>query len=126
MAGGRPSEYDPKFCDLVVSLGGEGKFPVEWAAEIGVTKKCLLGWKLVHPEFCDAYDIAFTKCESEHMSKSRNHANTGTGSPALIKWLGSAVFGYREAMDVENTLIGKDGGPIQQSLTVEYIDAPKE
>lgn len=126
MSAGRPTDYRPEYCELVIKLGEDGQFPVEWAAQIGVAKKTMHRWKEEFPEFCHAYDLAFTKSESFHMMKSRGHANNGTGSPALVKWLGSAVFGYKESTEVENTLVGKDGGAIQHSLSVVYVDPPKE
>lgn len=54
MAGGRPTDYDPAFCDLVIDLGKTGASKAEMAAECGVTRQTLDNWAEAHPEFLDA------------------------------------------------------------------------
>lgn len=122
MSGGRPSDYDESFCALIVELGTQGKYPVEWASEIGVAKKTLHRWKDEYPAFCHAYDLAFTKCECYHMRKTRNCAETDMGSAPLLKWIGSAVFGYKEATQVDNTHANPDGTPLA-GIAVTFIDS---
>jgi helix-turn-helix resolvase-like protein len=51
---GRPTKYDPSFCDLVVDLGAEGKSKVQIAARIGISRQTLDNWAKQHPEFLDA------------------------------------------------------------------------
>lgn len=127
MTTGRPTEYRPEYCELVVKLGEAGEYPVEWAAQIGVAKKTLHRWKEEFPAFCHAYDLAFTKCEASHMRKTRTSAESDIGSAPLLKWLGSAVFGYREAMDVDNTHSGPGGKPIEtKNETIIRIVRPAQ
>lgn len=52
--GGRPTKYDPAFCERVMELGAEGRSKVEIAFEIGVDRKTLDNWSDVHPEFFHA------------------------------------------------------------------------
>lgn len=54
MPGGRPSKYDPEYCETVVALGSQGKSKVEIAFEIGVIAETLDNWAKAHPEFFEA------------------------------------------------------------------------
>jgi hypothetical protein len=51
---GRPSKYDPSFCDLVIELGAQGKSKAQLAASIGVSRETVDLWAKVHPEFSDS------------------------------------------------------------------------
>lgn len=56
MAGGRPSKYDPKYCDRVIEMGREGYSVVEMCADIGVARNTLeLEWPERHEEFSRAF-----------------------------------------------------------------------
>lgn len=51
---GRPTKYDPEFCDIVIALGSQGMSKTEIAVELGVVRQTLENWKDEHPEFLDA------------------------------------------------------------------------
>jgi len=55
---GRPSKYDPSFCDLVLELGAQGKSKAQIAALIGVTRPTIDSWCAEHPEFLYAIKAA--------------------------------------------------------------------
>lgn len=54
MPAGRPSKYNPKFCDEVIKLGAEGKSPEQISAVIDVPRNTMDSWAAVHPEFSEA------------------------------------------------------------------------
>jgi len=55
---GRPTKYDPAYCDLVVEWGRQGKSG-EWiACEIGVIYETMLNWSKQYPDFFDALTLA--------------------------------------------------------------------
>ena len=54
MPGGRPSTYDPKYCEEVIELGRLGKSPESIAATIGVPRLTMYSWCEAHPEFSAA------------------------------------------------------------------------
>lgn len=59
MPAGRPSDYDPSYCDRVVELGRTGASVVEMATEIGVARATLeANWPEAHPEFLEALTYA--------------------------------------------------------------------
>lgn len=61
MPGGRPSEYDPSFCEKVVELGRNGKGPAQIASALGVARSTLYDWADAHPEFSTAITRAKTE-----------------------------------------------------------------
>jgi hypothetical protein len=54
MPTGRPSKYDPAFCDAVIKCGQEGMSKAEMAAELGVAYSTFDLWAQQHPEFSEA------------------------------------------------------------------------
>jgi hypothetical protein len=59
---GRPSEYQPEFCERVIEWGKDGKSLAWMASELDVSRECLYEWMRVHGEFSDA------------MTRAREHA----------------------------------------------------
>lgn len=57
-AGGRPTKYDPSYCDLAIELGKQGKSTEVIACHIGVVHQTLLNWSNEHPEFLEAITLA--------------------------------------------------------------------
>lgn len=54
MAGGRPTKYDPSFCDTIIELGREGKTKAHMAIDLNVSEDTIYEWLKVHPEFSEA------------------------------------------------------------------------
>ena len=48
---GRPTLYDPSFCEQVVELGSQGKSKAQIAAALNVDRVTINAWCLEHPEF---------------------------------------------------------------------------
>lgn len=49
--GGRPTKYDPAWCELVVELGAKGFSRAQIAADLGITRASLANYEQEHPEF---------------------------------------------------------------------------
>ena len=63
--GGRPTKYDPKYCEEVLRMGAQGYSVVEMAAEIGVKRDTLeTNWPDKHPEFLEAFTQAMQLSQS--------------------------------------------------------------
>jgi hypothetical protein len=59
MAGGRPSDYLPEYCEKVIELGRQGYSVVEMCAEIGVARATLeTNWPAAHSAFLEAFTHA--------------------------------------------------------------------
>lgn len=64
MPAGRPTSYDPSYCDLVIEMGKRGYSKVQIAAELGIAKSTLPVWEQANPEFSDALTRAMTFSQS--------------------------------------------------------------
>lgn len=55
---GRPSDYDPAYCERVIELGREGKSRAEIASDLDCSRQTLANWERQHAEFLDALQRA--------------------------------------------------------------------
>lgn len=51
---GRPTKYDPSFCETVISFGKQGLSKAQIAARLDIHRDTLHQWEQTHPEFSDA------------------------------------------------------------------------
>ena len=58
MAGGRPTDYRPEYCQQLINYCAMGRSYEAFAGFIGVAKQTLYTWEKKHPEFLDAKRIA--------------------------------------------------------------------
>jgi hypothetical protein len=56
-AGGRPTKYDPKYCEEVIEYMGRGFSKTAFAGRIGIARNTLLNWADENPEFLRAIKI---------------------------------------------------------------------
>jgi hypothetical protein len=110
---GRPSEYDPAFCERVVRLGKEGRSRAEIASALDCSRTTLAAWEREHPEFMNALHRAKDEELAWWEAKARTGIDKGSAFNSAL-WAKS-VSGrfpnepYRERVQVT----GKDDGPIQ-------------
>lgn len=125
MAGGRPTLYDPAYCEVVVDTMREGKSLMSVAAKLGVSRATLNVWGEAHPEFLDAVARGKALCAEKWEEIALANAMTGQGNATLT------VFGlknmardeWRDRQEVEHT--GEGGGPVQIQAIRNVIVRPK-
>jgi len=124
---GRPSEYDPAFCEQVIAFGKEGYSKAEMAAGLGATRQTLDNWARANPDFLDAVQTALEFSLAWWEGKSRTGIEKGGAFNAGL-W-SKAMSGrfpaepYRERQE----LTGPNGGPIEtHALTGKVAALPKE
>lgn len=86
---GRPSKYDPAYCDQIVEHMAEGASMTSFAAEIDVARSTLNEWAEHHPEFSEAIKRAKAKCAAWWEKKARDGAGGGEVNPTLV------IFGLK-------------------------------
>lgn len=126
---GRPSKYDPKFCQTVVEAGEKGKSITQMALACGVCKNTLSDWASEHPEF----SIAFTRAKMLSMdwweSVAQTHMIEEPGASKLNTGVWSRSMAARfpdEYTEKKQTeLTGANGGPIQ-GINVTFVDPASE
>jgi len=110
---GRPSMYDPEFCEIVLELGAEGKSKAQIAARLGINRDTLNEWTKIHPEFSvavkNAQELALAWWED---AGQVNMARQGFNATAYIFQMKNRFReDYRDVTAMEHT--GKNGGPIE-------------
>lgn len=123
MPAGRPSTYDPSYCERIVDCGREGMSVVEMAAEIGVARSTLENaWPAAHPEFSVALEQARDLSQAWWEKQGRTNLVTQGFQSALYSRSMAARFpkDWREVKGTE--LTGKDGGPIQTTDVTRLSD----
>jgi len=112
MTAGRPTDYDPSYCDEAISFLADGYSLAAFAGHIGVTRQTVYNWTEQHPEFFDAVKTGQASAVLWWEKANRNLALTGEGNATAI------VFGLKnrasdEWRDVKATEIsGPNGGPV--------------
>lgn len=64
MPAGRPSKYDPAFCDKVIELGAEGKTLAGMADALDIDRSTLTDWCEKHDEFSRAVKRGLDKAQA--------------------------------------------------------------
>lgn len=89
MPAGRPSEYDPSYCDSVVSFLRDGYSLAAYAGEIGVARSTIYEWMKDQPEFSDAVKRGQAGAALWWERLNRNFAISGEGNATAI------IFGLK-------------------------------
>ena len=112
---GRPSKYDVKFCDTVVSVGEDGGTLAEMAVACGINRETLNNWADIHPEFSSAIKAGMEKAQAWWEQKGR--VATFGGMPGFNAT--SYIFHMKNRFKddwrdkVETEISGPDSGPVQ-------------
>ena len=122
---GRPSLYDPAYCEQVVALGKLGKSTEAIGSILGVGTATLYRWRDEHPEFREALELA--KDHELYWWEEQAHSymvETKEG-PRLNASLWSRSMAarfpkkYRESVKQEIT--GAEGAPLLTGIQVSFV-----
>lgn len=112
---GRPSEYDPAYCDRVIALGKQGYSRAEIASDLDCSRQTLANWEKEHSEFLDA----LKRARDESLAWWEQQARKGLTNKNFNATIWSkSVSGrfpdepYRERVQ----LTGKDDGPLRHQV----------
>ena len=121
---GRPTSYRPEYCDLVVSLGSEGRSKTEIAFEIGVVRQTLDEWALKHSDFSHALTRAKQAEQAWWERQGRTNLTAQVFQSSMWSRSMAARFpdDWRETSRQEQT--GPNGGPIQVAKIERVIVDP--
>jgi transposase len=122
---GRPSLYDPKYCEEVIELGKIGKSVEAIGAILGVGTKTLYNWRDQHEDFLHALDMAkefelqwWEDIAQMHMieNKESDRINASIWSRSMAARFPKK---YRESTKTEIT--GADGAPLISGIQVTFV-----
>ena len=122
---GRPSLYDPAYCEQVIELGKIGKSTEAIGAILGVGTKTLYNWRDENPEFLRALELAkefelhwWEDIAQTHMIENResDKINASIWSRSMAARFPKK---YRESTKTEIT--GADGTPLISGIQVTFV-----
>lgn len=123
MTAGRPSAYNPEYCEVAIEAGKAGKSVAWLASELDVNKDTIYEWAKVHPGFSDA--LTRMRAHSQRWWEDKGQDGMVMPGFSASVWSRSMAARFpddwRENKGVE--LTGKDGGAVQteNKWTVELI-----
>jgi hypothetical protein len=119
---GLAKEYEPRFCNVVINQGRQGKSRAQIAVHLGVTRKRLAIWERANPEFAEAMDIALDQALAWWESKAQENLNQKHFQSGMLnKMMASrypAEYGERSSLEVTE--------PPITVITRRIIDARQE
>ena len=89
MGAGRPTKYDPSYCDLVVEHMATGASLTSFASSIDVCRDTVSEWCSKHEEFSAAVKRAKAKCAAWWEDVARKGAIGEDANPTLC------IFGLK-------------------------------
>lgn len=118
-AGGRPTKYDPAFCEQLVEFCSQGYSLTAYAGSIGVCRNTLTEWAGAHPEFLVAVSrakaVRLLHWEGAALKVATKGGGPGTSTMIIF---GLKNMGGDEWSDTTKTeLSGPGGGPIKTEET---------
>jgi hypothetical protein len=122
---GRPSKYDPAFCDQVVELGRLGKSFQQMAAILNTTYTSMQRWCEEHEDFRVALSQAQEYSQAWWEDMCQTHMIEEQGSAKLNASLWSRSMAarfpktYRESTKQEIT--GADGASLLAGIQVSFV-----
>lgn len=120
---GRPSKYDPAYCDAVVEHMAQGASLTSFAASVGVCRDTISEWASKHDEFSAAVKRGKAVCAAWWEDLARKGAQGGDANPTLC------IFGLKNmgADDWrEKSLIGSDpDNPLPTGFNVSLVRPSK-
>lgn len=122
---GRPSLYDPKYCEEVITLGRIGKSVEQIASILNVSLRVLYDWRDKHPEFLHALEDAKTYEQAWWEEQAAAYMVENKESDRLNATLWSRSMAarfpkkYRESVKQEIT--GADGAPLLSGIQVSFV-----
>lgn len=110
---GRPTKYDPAYCQQLVDHMALGASVQSFAAEIDVARSTINEWASVHPEFSEALSRGKAKCAAWWEKVGRNLACTGDGNASMV------IFGLKNMSDGDwrDKTETEHSGEINQKIT---------
>jgi len=122
---GRPSLYDPKYCEEVVALGKLGKSVEQIASTLGFSLRTMYDWRESHEEFSHALTEAKEHEQAWWEDQAHAYMVETKEGPKLNSTIWSRSMAarfpkkYRESTKTEIT--GADGAPLISGIQVTFV-----
>ena len=123
---GRPTNYDPAFCEQVVELGRLGKSIEQIGALLGASTRTMFACRDKHPEFMHALEEAkeleqvwWEDMAQAYIVEEKESAklNVGLWSRSM-----AARFPKKYRESVKQEITGADGAPLLAGINVSFVE----
>lgn len=121
---GRPSIYDPSYCDVVIELGKEGKSLAQMCAHFDIARSTIDNWADLNPEFSEALSRARAHAQAWWEDKGMAGLTADKFNSAV--WTKSMQARFREDYTERQEVTGAGGGPIKTDSRFEIVLVPPE
>jgi hypothetical protein len=124
---GYPTKYKPEYCQALIDHMSNGDCFLSFCAKIGIARGNAYEWVKLYPEFKEAKEIAFTKCETWWRAQAKEHLVEVTeyddkGRPIRASKINTSLwifnmknrFKWRDLQEVESN--------VKQETTVKIAD----
>ena len=122
---GRPSLYEPAYCDQVIELGKIGKSTEAIGATLGVGTATLYRWRDEFPEFREALDIAkdfeLLWWEDQAMAYMVENKESDRLNASIWSRSMAARFPKKYRESVKQEITGVDGAPLLTGIQVTFV-----
>ena len=123
---GRPTDYDPSYCDKVIELGRLGKSLEQMSAQLNISYRTLCNWRDKHEDFFHALGDAHALSQAwweetahsyliEH--KDGEKINTGLWSRSM-----AARFPKNYSDRIKQEITGAGGAPLITNVEITLVD----
>ena len=121
---GRPTEYDPSFCDKVLELGRLGKSFEQMSAQLNVSYRTLCRWRDSHEEFChaleDAQALSQSWWEEQAQSYMLEHKDGERLNASLWSRSMAARFPGKYSDRVKQEISGPNGTALKTGFVLSF------
>jgi hypothetical protein len=122
---GRPSLYDPAYCEKVIELGKLGKSVEQICYDLNTPVRTLYEWRDRYPEFSQALEDAkgfeqawWENQAHSYMVESKDGAKL---NPSLWSRSMAARFPKKYRESIKQEITGSEGAPLLTGIQVTFV-----
>ena len=125
MTVGRPTLFDPSYCDKVVELGALGKSLEQISSNFGVSCRVLYDWRDKYPEFLRALEQAKeaeqTWWEDQAQAYMLEHKDAAKLNASIWSRSMAARFPKKYRESVKQEITGENGAPLLTGIQISFV-----
>jgi len=124
---GRPTLYDPSYCEKVRELGALGKSYEQISSNLGVSLRVMYDWRDKYENFLhaleDAKVLEQTWWEEQAQAYMLEHKDGAKLNASIWSRSMAARFPKKYRESVKQEITGENGTPLIPSIQVTFIKA---
>ena len=122
---GRPTLYDPAYCDKVVELGKLGKSVEQISTYLNVSLRTMYTWRDAYPDFLHALEEAKiaeqTWWEDQAQAYLLEHKDAAKLNASIWSRSMAARFPKKYRESVKQEITGENGAPLLTAISVSFV-----